>query len=72
MSAFVLNKLCRGCQRCVRACPNAAISMVMSLAVVDPEKCTECEECMEVCMHGAITTVQQGNGAKTEELKGMQ
>lgn len=55
MSAFVLEKLCRGCQRCVHACPNEAIQMVAHLPVVDPEKCLECEECMEVCMHGAIT-----------------
>lgn len=69
MSAFVLDKLCRGCQRCVRACPRGAISMVMSLAVVDSNKCTECEECMEVCMHGAITTVQHGTGDKIVENK---
>ena len=55
MSAFILDKLCRGCKRCMLACPNGAISMFTSLAVVDPKKCTECEECMEACMHGAIT-----------------
>jgi len=55
MSAFVLEKLCRGCQRCVHACPSQAISMIAHLAVVDPGKCEECEECMESCMHGAIT-----------------
>ncbi len=57
MSVFVLEKLCRGCQRCTRACPHGAISMTMSLAVVDPDKCVECEACMEVCMPGAITIV---------------
>lgn len=55
MPAFVLGKLCRGCQRCVHACPNTAIQMIAHMAVVDPEKCVECEECMEVCMQGAIT-----------------
>ncbi|MHB1653969.1 MAG: DUF362 domain-containing protein [Desulfitobacteriaceae bacterium] len=55
MSAYVLEKLCRGCQRCVHACPNDAIQMIAHLAIVDPEKCVECEECMEVCMQGAIT-----------------
>ena len=55
MSAYVLDKLCRGCKRCMNTCPNGAISMFASLAVVDPKKCTECEECMEACMHGAIT-----------------
>ncbi|HWJ03701.1 MAG TPA: 4Fe-4S binding protein [Verrucomicrobiae bacterium] len=58
MAAFVLDKLCKGCQRCVRACPVGAISMVTSLAVVNKDKCVDCEECTEVCMHGAITFVQ--------------
>ncbi|NMA69823.1 MAG: 4Fe-4S binding protein [Desulfitobacterium sp.] len=61
MSAFILDKLCRGCQRCVRACLQDAIKMTASVAFVDSEKCIECEECMEVCMHGAITFVE---GAK--------
>lgn len=55
MAAFILDKLCSGCQRCVRACPNEAIKMVAHHAVVYPEQCEECEECMEVCMQGAIT-----------------
>lgn len=55
MPAFILEKLCRGCQRCVHACPQHAIQMVAHLAVVVPEKCIECEECMEVCLQGAIT-----------------
>lgn len=61
MSAFVLEKLCRGCQRCVHACPQNAIQMVAHLAVVKPERCIECEECMEVCMQGAIT-FREDNG----------
>lgn len=55
MSAFILEKLCLGCQRCVRACPSQAIEMIAHLAVVDSSKCEECEECVESCMHGAIT-----------------
>lgn len=58
MSAYVLEKLCRGCQRCVRACHQGAIKIVASVAVVESEECIECEECMEVCMHGAITFVE--------------
>ena len=55
MAAYILEKLCRGCQRCVHACPSGAITMIAHLAVVNPVKCVECEECMEVCMQGAIT-----------------
>ncbi|GAB6151887.1 4Fe-4S binding protein [Desulfosporosinus burensis] len=55
MSALILEKLCRGCKRCVNACPVQAISMLSHLAIVDSKLCTECETCMEACMHGAIT-----------------
>jgi ferredoxin len=60
MPAFILEKLCRGCQRCVHACPEKAIKMVAHMAVVDEEKCMECEECMEACMQGAITFKTNG------------
>ncbi|AHF06580.1 DUF362 domain-containing protein [Desulfitobacterium metallireducens] len=55
MSAYILEKLCRGCQRCVHACPQNAIQMLSHMAIVNPRLCIECEECMEVCMQGAIT-----------------
>jgi ferredoxin len=60
MSAFILEKLCRGCKRCVNACTEEAITMLSQLAIVDPVKCVECEACMEACMHGAITFVEMG------------
>ncbi|MGE4272178.1 MAG: 4Fe-4S dicluster domain-containing protein [Desulfitobacterium sp.] len=55
MSAYILEKLCLGCQRCVRACPQNSIHMVGHTAHVNPEQCIECEECVEVCMQGSIT-----------------
>lgn len=61
MSAYILEKLCRGCQRCVHACPQNAIQMVAHMAIVNPELCIECEACMEVCMQGAIT-FREGGG----------
>lgn len=62
MSAFILEKMCRACNRCVNTCPVEAISILSHLPVVDPTLCTECETCMEACMHGAITF-------RTEEKK---
>ena len=61
MAAFILEKLCRGCKRCVNTCPENAIEVTASLPVVDPKKCVECEACMEACMHGAITFVKGEN-----------
>lgn len=55
MSAYILEELCRGCQRCVHTCPQNAIQMVAHLAIVNPELCIECEECVGVCIQGAIT-----------------
>ena len=55
MSAFIVEELCQGCQRCVDACPSRAILVFARVATVNTEKCIECEECIEVCMHGAIT-----------------
>lgn len=60
MPAFILEKLCRGCKRCVNICPEQAITMLTQLAIVDSSKCIECEACMEACMHGAITFVELG------------
>lgn len=57
MSAFILEKMCRGCKRCVNTCPVQAITMLSHLAVVDSTICIECEACMEACMHGAITFI---------------
>ncbi|MDQ7095897.1 4Fe-4S binding protein [Desulfosporosinus sp. PR] len=64
MSAFILEKLCRGCKHCVNSCPEGAITMLSHLAVVDPAKCVECEACMEACMHGAITFVEMGESKR--------
>jgi len=57
MPAFILEKLCRGCNRCLKACPVQAITTLAHLLIVDPTKCMECEACMEVCMHGSITFI---------------
>ncbi|MFZ5944967.1 MAG: 4Fe-4S binding protein [Bacillota bacterium] len=69
MSAFVIDNLCRGCQRCVDACPNRAISVFARLAVVNADKCVECEECMQVCMHGAITFRSENLNQLTNQLQ---
>ncbi|AFM00354.1 hypothetical protein Desde_1966 [Desulfitobacterium dehalogenans ATCC 51507] len=70
MPAYILEKLCRGCQRCLRACPREAIKMVAHVAIVEPDQCVECEECMESCMHGAITFRGEDQAGKArQELK---
>jgi len=50
----VFDKACIGCEKCVRACPFGAISMVGDKALIDPGRCTNCRKCLAVCPTGAI------------------
>ena len=45
---------CIGCTKCVKACPNGAVSMDNNVAVVDFTKCTACGACVEGCPTKAI------------------
>lgn len=50
---------CRGCKdaRCVKACPEHAISQAEStgLLIIDENKCKGCDWCVQACEHGGIT-----------------
>ena len=56
---------CRGCHdaRCVKACPERAITTVEvnSLLIIDEKKCKGCDWCVQACPHGGIT-IQRRNG----------
>ena len=41
---------CIACTKCVRECPEKAISMLDNLARVDAAKCVGCGKCVEVCV----------------------
>jgi len=46
---------CEGCLRCIRACPQEAISGEKRQPhVIDQSKCIKCGACTEVCKFGAI------------------
>ena len=45
----VSEKKCVGCAKCVRVCPQHALSMKSKKSVVDIEKCIGCFECITVC-----------------------
>lgn len=47
---------CSGCSKCFEACRYDAITMVNSLAHIDPDKCKLCMECVDTCdVHNIIT-----------------
>jgi len=45
---------CIGCMKCVRECPELAIEMEDSLAVIDNSRCSGCRKCVEVCIAKCI------------------
>ena len=55
MAATVNMEECIGCEACVVACPEDAISMADDKAIVDAEKCIDCGICVEECPTGAIS-----------------
>jgi electron transfer flavoprotein alpha subunit/NAD-dependent dihydropyrimidine dehydrogenase PreA subunit len=53
MAINVIAEKCKGCQKCIKACPFNAITMEGKLAVIGPS-CTSCGACVEVCPFDAI------------------
>ena len=53
--AVIQTELCLACGRCLRACPNRAISFKGSVRSIDYTKCRGCLLCVSVCGQNAIT-----------------
>ena len=52
---YSINENCNGCQACLRACPEDAISgEKKALHVIDQDKCIQCGACMSVCKFEAV------------------
>jgi len=46
---------CRGCKKCISACPFDALYMEGKLAVLKPEECRACNACVKACPFKAIS-----------------
>lgn len=57
MAVRIIDEKCKGCQKCVKACPFEAITMNEKLAVIGAA-CTSCGVCIDVCPFGAIEKIE--------------
>ncbi|MBT3327859.1 MAG: 4Fe-4S binding protein [Gemmatimonadales bacterium] len=58
MIAVVDNERCTGCEICIDACPDEAIS-VKGIAAVDSRLCIGCGTCIPECPNEALSLGQQ-------------
>lgn len=57
MAVQVINEKCKGCTKCVKSCPFAAITMENKLAVIGGN-CTGCNACIDSCPFKAIVKIE--------------
>lgn len=48
---------CIGALRCVKVCPNAALTLTKKGMIINRDKCDACGKCVEVCPAGALEVV---------------
>lgn len=61
---------CVACGDCVAACPQQAITIVNSLAVIDYSQCIRCYCCHELCTEGAIDLERSWLGSLVQRVSG--
>lgn len=59
---------CRGCKKCVDACPFGVLHMEGKLVVLDADDCRGCNACVQTCPFQAIVAVTKED-IKDESLK---
>ena len=59
---------CKGCKKCITACPFNALYMEGKLAVLRPEECRVCNACVKACPFFAISTAPKA-AVKAMNLK---
>ena len=59
MKTIVIEEsLCKGCSKCARTCPVAAISgEIKSPYTIDQDKCIKCGACLDSCPFKAIKQI---------------
>jgi Fe-S-cluster-containing hydrogenase component 2 len=58
MTIQINRERCAGCGVCMDTCPEGAIQLMDSQAVIDEGLCTQCKACIDACPNGAISEVR--------------
>ena len=66
---FILEKACKGCGMCLRACPAKVITGEKKKPhKIDQSLCVSCATCLATCKFKALTVVPEGKGLSDEKL----
>jgi NADH:ubiquinone oxidoreductase subunit D len=66
---FILQKACKGCGMCMRACPAKAITGEKKAAhKINQALCVNCATCLVTCKFKSVTVVPGGKGLSDEKL----
>jgi ferredoxin len=60
--------LCKGCKKCITACPFDALEMQGKLAVLKADECRACNACVKVCPFKAISSAPEKKGSNPTGL----
>jgi NADH:ubiquinone oxidoreductase subunit D len=69
LAYFILEKACKGCGMCLRACPAKAITGEKKAPhKINQALCVNCATCLATCKFKSITVVPGGKGLSEEKL----
>jgi heterodisulfide reductase subunit A len=72
-TSFVDEKICSGCQLCMRVCPYSAITFVEEKKVcrVNEALCKGCGACVGGCFSGSVSLKHYTSEQLVAEIEGM-
>lgn len=69
LAYFIIEKACKGCGMCLRACPAKAITGEKKQPhKIDQSLCLQCSTCFTTCKFKSLTVVPGGKGLSEEKL----